>query len=250
MTPCESIQATAAGLAALPPDDPERAAAWEHARSCPGCARVVRESERLKLLLAEVRPAPLPGPALDRVSRLVAELRGRERRRTAWSMAAAIAASLLLVALARERSSAANDGVVAAALAASAAGLVAAARRAPGAAFAAAVAASAAAAGLTGGPARAVDVAVGAHCLGLELVSAAAVMGAAWLAFRKDLAAASGSFVLGAAAAGALAADAALHLTCSAHASLPHLLAFHVGGVALAGLAAMPVWRLVARAAT
>jgi hypothetical protein len=40
-----------------------------------------------------------------------------------------------------------------------------------------------------------------------------------------------------AAAAGALAGQAALHLGCSMHAQAPHLWVFHVGGVALAALA-------------
>jgi hypothetical protein len=41
-----------------------------------------------------------------------------------------------------------------------------------------------------------------------------------------------------AAAAGALAGDAALQVTCSAHGVGLHLLAFHAGGVVLAAAAA------------
>jgi hypothetical protein len=41
--------------------------------------------------------------------------------------------------------------------------------------------------------------------------------------------------------AGALAADAALHVTCRAHGALPHLLVFHLGGVVLVAVAAMAV---------
>jgi hypothetical protein len=47
-----------------------------------------------------------------------------------------------------------------------------------------------------------------------------------------------------AAVAGALAGDAALQVTCAAHAYAPHLLAFHVGGVLLAGAAAGVITRL------
>jgi hypothetical protein len=48
--------------------------------------------------------------------------------------------------------------------------------------------------------------------------------------------------VAAAAAAGALAADAALQVTCAAHTAVPHLLAFHVGGIVLAAAAAGVLW--------
>ena len=41
----------------------------------------------------------------------------------------------------------------------------------------------------------------------------------------------------------ALAADAALQLTCHAHGALPHLLSFHLGGVVLVAAAAAAVIR-------
>ncbi|HEY6001519.1 MAG TPA: hypothetical protein VIV57_01515, partial [Anaeromyxobacter sp.] len=53
----------------------------------------------------------------------------------------------------------------------------------------------------------------------------------------------SASAMAAAAAAGALAGDAALQLACPARAAMPHLLAFHVGGVVLAAAAAGLAWR-------
>jgi hypothetical protein len=55
---------------------------------------------------------------------------------------------------------------------------------------------------------------------------------------------------VGAAAAGALAGHAALHLTCPVRAATPHLLAFHAGGVLLAAALGLSVWRSARRAAT
>jgi len=247
MTACESVRTGAAGLAALPPDDPERAAAWAHARLCPPCARLVRESEALQGLLAEGGPAPLPAPVMARVSRMVLELRARGRRRVAWATVAACTATLLLVAFGRARSSAAGDWILAAVLCAAAASLVALTRRLSLEIVAAAVALAAVAAGLSdrAGP---LEAAVGLHCSSLEIASAGAVVGGAWLAVRGGLAAIGRRFIVGAAAAGALAGDAALHLTCRAHASLPHVLVFHLGGIVLAALVASLVWRVAAKA--
>jgi hypothetical protein len=244
---CESIQEAAAGLAALPADDPERAAAWAHARACPACARLVHESERLQALLADVRPAPLPAAVRARISGLVSELRSGDRRRVAWSAAAACAMSLLLVVSARQRSAAARDWVLAALLCCAAAVLVALTRRLSLSVAAGAVAASALAAGVSGrGGSFAADQ--GLHCAALEIASACAVVAAGWLAARRGLTTIGRGFVVGTAAAGALAGDAALHVTCRALASLPHLLLFHLGGIALAALLAAGACRVAARA--
>src|SRR5262249_5673436 len=50
----------------------------------------------------------------------------------------------------------------------------------------------------------------------------------------------------GVAAAGALAGQAGLHLSCPAQAALPHLIAFHVGGVLLAALVGAASARVLA----
>lgn len=74
------------------------------------------------------------------------------------------------------------------------------------------------------------------------------MLGAAWLALRGGLTSIGLKFTVSAASAGALAGDAALHLTCQAHESLPHLLVFHVGGILLAAVVSSLVWRGTARA--
>jgi hypothetical protein len=85
-------------------------------------------------------------------------------------------------------------------------------------------------------------VEVGVRCLATEIASAAMVVGAAWLAIRGGTTSPARSAVAAAAAAGALAGDAALQLTCAARDAIPHLLAFHVGGVLLAVVGASLLW--------
>jgi hypothetical protein len=247
MTSCESIRERAAGLAALPPDHPERAAAWEHARTCAACRRLVHESEKLQVLLADARPAPLPSPVMARVSRLVLDLRAGDRRRVVWSTVAACAAALLLVVLGQERSAAARDWILAAALCCAAAGLVVLTRRLSLPVAAGAVVAGAVAAGISGqaGP---IEAALGMHCVALESAAACAAVGAGWLAARRGLSSIGLGFIVATAAAGALAGDAALHLTCRARDSLPHLMVFHLGGIILAAMLAGLAWRVAARA--
>jgi hypothetical protein len=78
----------------------------------------------------------------------------------------------------------------------------------------------------------------GAECLALEVAAAAAVGGAAWFGARRGSHAAVRNALAAGGVAGALAADAALQITCQAHAALPHLLVFHLGGVLIvAGVA-------------
>jgi hypothetical protein len=249
LTDCERVRADAPGLAALPPDDPERVAAWAHAKDCPGCARALEEAERLQALVAAWEPPPLPAGALERASHaIVAELRREARRRTMASIAAVCASLAAFVGLARDRSRSVEDWVWAAVLGALAVALAAAARRRALLVITAAVMAAVTAAVAAGGPGPlAVDV--GLHCLAAEIASAAVVVGAAWLALRGGTTSPARSAVAAAAAAGALAGDAALQVTCAARDAIPHLLAFHVGGVLLAVVGASLVWRARRRAA-
>lgn len=241
MTAGEHVRADAPGLAALRPDDPARVAARAHASGCAECARALREAERLQALLARWEAAPMRPEALARASRAIAaELRREARRRALGAIAAVCAAVLVFVALARSRSAATEDWARAGLLAGLAIALAAAATRRPllvaGVAVLAALAAGLAAGGtpLAGAP--------GAHCLGTELASAALVIAAVWLALRGGSTSPARWTIGAAAAAGALAGDAALQLTCGAQAELPHLLAFHVGGVLLAAGAGL-LWR-------
>jgi hypothetical protein len=249
MTECERLRADAPGLAALPASDPERAAAWSHASGCVGCARALREAERLQALIAGWEPAPLPPSALARASLAIRdELQREARRRTIGSVAAACAALVLAVGLARTRSPAAGDWAVAAAVGALAVALAATARRRPLLVTAAAALAALSAALVLGGPGP-LAASEGLRCLATELASAGAVVGAAWLALRGGTTSPARSAIAAAAAAGALAGDAALQITCEAHGAAPHLLAFHVGGVILAAAGASLLWRGRPRAA-
>ena len=242
MSDCERLRGDAPGLAALPADAPERLAAWAHASGCAACARALREAERLQALVTAWEPPPLAAEVLERASRPIVDELGREaRRRMIASIAAVCVVLAAFVGFARDRARPAGDWAWAAALGALAAVLAAAARRRAPLVIATAVLAAVTAAVATGrtGP-LAVDV--GVRCLTMELVSAAMVVGAVWLAIRGGSTSPARAAIAAAAAAGALAGDAALQVTCAARDAIPHLLAFHVGGVLLAVVGASLLW--------
>jgi hypothetical protein len=241
MTACDRIRADAPGLMSLPADDPDRVAAVSHASGCAACARALREAERLQSLLSAVEPGPLPAGAFERASAEIrAQLRREARRSLVGAIAGVCAAAAVFVGFARARSPAPVDWALAAVLAALAVVLAAAAGRRPPVALALSAVAALVAVAISGagGP---LAPSVGAECLGTELASAGIVVGAVWVALRSR--AAARLALAGTAAAGALAGDAALQLTCPAHTALPHLLAFHVGGVVLAAAIASLLWR-------
>ncbi len=242
MTARAHVLADAPGLAALRSDEPERLAAWAHAEGCAECARALREAERLQALIERSAPVTLPAGAIERASgAIVAELRREARRRTAGSIAAAFLAALALAGMAGTRSGAMADWARGGLLLLLAVALAAAARRKPllviGGALLAALLAGVASGetALAGAP--------GAYCLPAELASAALVVGAVWLALRGGTTSPARSAIAAAAAAGALAGDAALQITCGAQDAVPHLLALHVGGVLLAAAGASLLWR-------
>jgi len=242
MTDCERIRAEAPGLAALHPQAPERVAAMAHASGCAGCARALREGERLQVLLSGWVPAPLPAGALERASREVREqLRRDARRRRIGAVAGVCGSVLVFVAFGRGRSPSVSDWALAAALWALAVALAATASRKPMHTTALAVAGAAGAAILSATPGP-FAAPLGLECLATEVASAAIVVGAVWLAHRAGTTSPVRSAIAVAAAAGALAGDAALQLTCAAHTALPHVLTFHVGGVVLAAAASV-AWR-------
>src|SRR5438067_143653 len=80
---------------------------------------------------------------------------------------------------------------------------------------------------------------IGLDCFGLEMLGAAVAAGAVLWREGRDARA-----LPAVAAAGALAAQAALHLTCGAHDQATHLWVFHVGAIAAAALAG---WALQSR---
>lgn len=245
MTPCERIRADAAGLAALPAGDPERREAFAHARECAACARALEEAERLQLVVGDLAPPTLDADVLTRASSpIVSELRREAGARMLASALAVCVAFAASVALARHRSPSRRDWMVALALAAAAAGLGAAERRFKVTVVPLAVLTALVAAAATGAPSR-LEAGLGLDCLATELGCAAAAVLGAWLAIRRGTSSLAPGAVAAGAAAGALAGAAALQLTCLAQTSLPHTLAFHVGGVLLAAALAGFVWRLV-----
>jgi hypothetical protein len=242
MTQCERLRSDAPGLAALPADHPERAAAAAHARSCEGCARALREAERLQAMLAALEPGPLPSGALARAAAAIEEELVRERRRrSVWGAGAAAAVAGALVALARHREGGVLDWAVAAGLGVVAVALAALASRRPRLVIGGAVAAVLAGAAVTG--VGSLEALAGLECLATELFGGAAIVWAGWLALRRSATRPARGAVAAAAGAGALAGAAALQLTCGAHGAAPHFLAFHAGGVLLAIVAAAALWR-------
>lgn len=237
MSECRRLHADAPGLAALRADDPERVAARAHAGDCADCARALREAERLQAVLGSGAPARAHERAPSGAARaILAELRREARRRARGSMVAAGVAVLLFLGFARVHSRSAGDWAKVAALSALALLLAALARRRPLLVVGATALAALAAGLLPGGP-RFAD-SPGVHCLATELASAALVVGAVWLAIRGGSTSPARAALAASAAAGALAGDAALQATCGAQGEVPHLLAFHVGGVLLAAAAA------------
>jgi hypothetical protein len=75
---------------------------------------------------------------------------------------------------------------------------------------------------------------LGMKCLVVECVAASVPLGATLFLARRGRAVGAPLTLASVAATGALAGQAALHLTCAAHHQLPHLAVFHLMGVVLA----------------
>ena len=233
MSACDELRPNAAGIAALPEGDAEREAWLAHARTCPGCTQALRESEKMLALLRESTLPPPSAGALRRASApILAELRP-----VRWPLGAvtALVAFAIPVLFARHRdpegwAAALLVLLLATALSASAGAL----RAGAWVALAASAGFAIAAGGIPGfSPAeRGLAARVGIDCLGLELLGGAiAAAAVVWRGQGRTISLAT------AAASGALAAQAALHLSCGSHGEAPHLWVFHVGGVAAAALA-------------
>jgi hypothetical protein len=225
-----------------------------HVRGCEGCRTYVRQLEvaaRTVALLPEPDISPSLNDALMAQFDSLAAAPGvglagaagnrkpSSARRSPWAVLGTVAVLGLLLASGRSRSGAPEDWILGSLLAVAAIGLAAlSGRMALG--VVAAVTAALAAALVGGGPG---DLAAdhGVICLSMEVLSALVVGGAAWFGVRGGPRAAVRRTLAGGALAGALAADAVLQITCGAHGSTPHLLAFHLGGVALVAGAALLV---------
>ena len=250
MTNCDQLRLRALALAALPPGDPELDAAEAHVRSCPGCAQALREGTRLlKLIDAELRSSPPPEAALQRArDAVLAEMDREDRARPAphWRAQLIFAASVLLAfgtlsAVSRHRAMDPESWIVAGSAAVLAA-LLAGVSNA-GLSVALGVNAAALALILVAGAGTGMSALVGIKCVAIELFAATWPFAAAALSRGMAARPSAAGPAAALAAAGALAGQASLHLTCPAAHALPHLLVFHLGGVVLASLAGALVLR-------
>jgi hypothetical protein len=229
---CEELRPKAAGMAALPEGDPEREAFLAHARSCPGCLEAFREGERLMTALAT---AEQPGPSSRALRRASAPILA-ELTPPRWGLRALAAVLAFAVPLlfSRHRD---LEGWAAAAVVLALATLLSAGAGALRVGAWVAIGASAgfaiAAGGIPGVPDTGGGLAtrIGVDCLALELLGGA--LAAALVVWKAGVSTAA---IAPTAAAGALAAQAALHIVCAAHGRAPHLWVFHVGGVVAAAL--------------
>jgi hypothetical protein len=244
MSACDELRAKAAGVASLPEGDPERAEYLRHGRGCAGCMEALREGEKLMRLI-ESSPLPAPSPqALQRASAaILSELRAastgprRATPRPRWLLqaAAAIPGFLLPLLIARHLD---RDGWAAALLLLAVAAVLTASAGKLRAGALVVLAASAgfafAAGGVPGVPLSGASLHLGElDCPFFELVAAALPFAAAFVVFRRNP---MPGALAQAAAAGALAGQAALHLACPDSHNVVHLWFFHVGGVAAAAL--------------
>jgi len=252
MSSCRQIQARAAYLAALPAADAERKLAFEHARDCPACAAALAEGERVIALIDNLPPPPPPSElALRRASEaILRELPTRgplgrfESVRAPLISAISIAAGwAVAVALAKHRVADRASWFVSVA-AALCAPILGAARLGDFGAGAAVVLSGIFSA-LIGSPGT-LFPAIGIKCVLIELIAASLPLAStAFLVVTRRVA--GGPWLFSAAAAlGALAGHAGLHLTCPVRTASPHLFAFHTGGVVLAAMVGLAVSRIPA----
>jgi hypothetical protein len=234
---CDELRPNAAGIAALPAGDPEREAYLAHARACAGCMEALRQGEKLVTVLGSARLPPPSSRALQRASApILAELAPSRWRLRAAAVLAGFAVPMLF---SRDRDwegwAAALVALVLATVLSATAGAV---RAGAWVALAASAGFAIAAGGIPGfgGIGEGLAARAGLGCFGLEMLGAALAAGA--VLWREGRSARSLPAV---AAAGALAAQAALHITCEAHDLATHLWVFHVGAVAAAALAGWAV---------
>lgn len=257
MSTSDDVRQLAAGIAALPADDPQRLEAYRAAEADPELARALAEGERLMELLALAELEPPPEAVMLRVEKMVlAEMEGEAQTATStplWGRLALMLSTLVVpvLLLTKHGVDFADPRTV------WAGGLMALALIAAGALswIGRPLAGLSIAAGgffsLLVGQGSIGDVGAGMKCFSMELVSAAAPLAmAVVLGLRGKL---RGGPLLfgGAATVGALAGMAALHLECPGT-SLGHLLVYHAAGVAGAaligiGVGATPALRRASR---
>jgi hypothetical protein len=218
-----------------------------HLARCDHCRAHLRMLEATRLALSRLPqpdvPPDLGAALLSRFEAWAAALAAAPRREggrlAVWPLLATAAVLLVLLVPGEARSAATRDWIAGAGLGAVALALAAGAGRLRAAALGAAPAAMIVAALVEShGGGLAADA--GLQCLLTELGGALVVASAARAGARRAAEPAPRRALLGGAVAGALAGAAALQVTCAAREALPHLLAFHAGGVlAAAAVAAL-----------
>lgn len=218
----------------------------EHLATCAGCRTWMSQ---LEITVRAVGALPSPQVTDEFRARLLCQFEALQARRPAkagaralapgpraWPAAFAVVGAVAVqIGAARSPSHAVGDWAASLALAAAGFALALLVQRVT--LRVALVAASAAltAAVVRGGPGP-LAAWQGLECMLVELATAAAVAGAAWLVSRRPI----GYAVLGSwAVAGALAGAAALQVSCSEHLSLAHGATSHVAGVVVLAVAAM-----------
>jgi hypothetical protein len=247
------IQRDAAGLAALPPEHPERRAAEAHAADCVTCREALTRGAALQSLLQGM-PAPEPPPpaVLARVAAEIQRDAVRARASIGRTAAAAIAlAAVLIVVFAQHPAGGAwvwTGSLVVAAIAVAVA--LAVAQRLLALGVAAAVSLMfAALAGAGAGAGGGDGMSGGLHCFLSEVVAGALALGAAWFAGRRAGEPLGPAHLAAVAAAGGLGGQAALNIACPSRDVLLHLFAFHSGGVLCAAALGALVGAALARPA-
>jgi hypothetical protein len=238
----EHIADRAAFVAALPTNDDERKQAEEHARSCTTCRHALDEGLRLVALLEEALPLPPPtSEALARAARAIEVETSGERRSRAWlkwAVGAGVVGSWVFqvaCGIGKPMDLAPGTVAVSIAVVALAVTTVLLVRSRKELAVGALIATS----GLLVYVAQAVpglEPEFGIHCTMYELAAAAIPWVVAIGVARRCGVAMTRWNLSAVAAGGALASQAAQHVTCPVHHADAHLFVFHLGGVMLAAM--------------
>lgn len=236
----DHIADRAAFVAALSKDDDERRQAEEHARSCAACRNALDEGMRIVALLEEALPLPPPTPeALARAARAIEIETSNERRSRGWlkwAIGAGVVGSWVFqIACGIGMPMDLAPGTVAVSIAVVALAVTTLLFLQTRKEFA--VGALVATSGLLVYVAQAVpglEPGFGIHCTMYELAAAAIPWVVAIAAARRAGVGLDRWNLSAVAAGGALASQAAQHVTCPVHHADAHLLVFHLGGVLLA----------------
>jgi len=252
MLTCKEITALATDYSEGHLGAAERGLFDAHVAGCDGCAAWTKQ-----LQTAARAVGRLPAPALPlahraallalfdewAVGRVAPEAVGAgwsgSKRRLAGAAAfATLAVFGVVVAMAHHPSRLPQDLGIAGALVSVAMVLAALGHRFTFGSAAVAVSTSFGAA-LLAGTGGSLELSTGLECLLIVGVTSAGVGGATWGWLRREPVERRRHAAGSSAIAGALAGVAALQLACGAHASLVHLLTFHVGGIVVVAAAAL-----------